>query len=82
MNKMIKGVSLCAVLFGALAISGCSSNAKIDQISSDVQVLNQKVDSLSVEVRDLHAETEYARAEAQRANERLDNAEKVTHYKK
>ncbi len=42
-TKLVLG----AVILGSTLLAGCSSNAKIDQLSSDVQTLNAKVDQLS-----------------------------------
>jgi len=38
-TKLVLG----AVILGSTLLAGCSSNAKIDQLSSDVQTLNAKV---------------------------------------
>ncbi|EAN3608040.1 murein lipoprotein, partial [Salmonella enterica] len=45
-NKLILG----AVVLGSTLLAGCSSNAKIDQLSSDVQTLSAKVEQLSNDV--------------------------------
>ncbi|MDI5779547.1 murein lipoprotein, partial [Salmonella enterica subsp. enterica serovar Anatum] len=45
-NQLILG----AVVLGSTLLAGCSSNAKIDQLSSDVQTLSAKVDQLSNDV--------------------------------
>lgn len=45
-TKLVLG----AVILGSTLLAGCSSNAKIDQLSSDVQTLNAKVDQLSNDV--------------------------------
>ncbi|ENZ1131281.1 hypothetical protein ACLBLM_003315, partial [Salmonella enterica subsp. enterica serovar Bareilly] len=42
-NQLILG----AVVLGSTLLAGCSSNAKIDQLSSDVQTLSAKVEQLS-----------------------------------
>lgn len=39
-TKLVLG----AVILGSTLLAGCSSNAKIDRLSSDVQTLNAKVD--------------------------------------
>lgn len=39
-TKLVLG----AVITASTLLAGCSSNAKIDQLSSDVQTLNAKVD--------------------------------------
>ncbi|MGU7108350.1 Lpp/OprI family alanine-zipper lipoprotein, partial [Salmonella enterica subsp. enterica serovar Paratyphi B] len=45
-NKLILG----AVVLGSTLLAGCSSNAGIDQLSSDVQTLSAKVEQLSNDV--------------------------------
>ncbi|MGV4240891.1 murein lipoprotein Lpp, partial [Citrobacter freundii] len=57
-----------------------SSNAKIDQLSSDVQTLNAKVDQLSNDVNAMRSDVQAAKDDAARANQRLDNA--ATKYRK
>jgi murein lipoprotein len=64
---------------GAL-LAGCSSNAKIDQLSSDVQTLNAKVDQLSNDVNAMRSDVQAAKDDAARANQRLDN--QATKYRK
>ena len=39
-TKLVLG----AVILGSTLLAGCSSNAKIDQLSSDVQTLNAKAE--------------------------------------
>ncbi|EBW1334953.1 hypothetical protein CC522_18960, partial [Salmonella enterica subsp. enterica serovar Poona] len=39
-NRLILG----AVVLGSTLLAGCASNAKIDQLSSDVQTLSAKVE--------------------------------------
>ncbi|MDU7045596.1 MAG: major outer membrane lipoprotein [Enterobacter roggenkampii] len=60
--------------------AGCSSNAKIDQLSSDVQTLNAKVDQLSNDVNAMRSDVQAAKDDAARANQRLDN--QATKYRK
>ncbi|EBI8349128.1 major outer membrane lipoprotein, partial [Salmonella enterica] len=57
--------------------AGCSSNAKIDQLSSDVQTLSAKVEQLSNDVNAMRSDVQAAKDDAARANQRLDN--KVSH---
>lgn len=82
MNKLMKSVSLGAIILGAVAISGCSSHEKLDKVSAEVSVVNKKVDDLNAQLQDLHEQTAQASAEAARANARLDNAEQIKVYKK
>ena len=64
-------VAIAIAALGLLA--GCSSNAKIDQLSSDVQTLNAKVDQLSNDVNAIRSDVQAAKDDAARANQRLDN---------
>lgn len=77
------------VLLGTIALSstllvGCANNSKVE---SDIQTLSGKVDQLATEVgalkdgqAKLASDVADAKAEAARANARLDNL--ATHYKK
>ncbi|MDU5551636.1 MAG: major outer membrane lipoprotein [Citrobacter freundii] len=78
-TKLVLG----AVILGSTLLAGCSSNAKIDQLSSDVQTLNAKVDQvdqLSNDVNAMRSDVQAAKDDAARANQRLDNA--ATKYRK
>lgn len=75
-TKLVLG----AVILGSTLLAGCSSNAKIDQLSSDVQTLNAKVDQLSNDVNAMRSDVQAAKDDAARANQRLDN--RVTHIRK
>ncbi len=75
-NKLILG----AAVLGSTLLAGCSSNAKIDQLSSDVQTLSAKVDQLSNDVNAMRSDVQAAKDDAARANQRLDN--KVVHVRK
>lgn len=68
-TKLVLG----AVILGSTLLAGCSSNAKIDQLSSDVQTLNAKVDQLSNDVNHHHftAAEMQAREKTLRDNYRL-----------
>ena len=68
-TKLVLG----AVILASTMLAGCSSNAKIDQLSSDVSTLNSKVDQLSNDVAAVKADTQAAKDDAARANQRLDN---------
>lgn len=68
-TKLVLG----AVILGSTLLAGCSSNAKIDQLSSDVQTLNAKVDQLSNDVNAMRSDVQAAKDDAARANQRLDN---------
>ncbi|EKB8099388.1 murein lipoprotein [Salmonella enterica] len=61
-TKLVLG----AVILGSTLLAGCSSNAKVDQLSNDVNAMRSDVQS--------------AKDEAARANQRLDN--QATKYRK
>lgn len=75
-TKLVLG----AVILGSCLLAGCSSNAKIDHLSSDVQTLNAKVDQISNDVNVLRSDVQTAKDDAVRANQRLDN--QATSYRK
>ncbi|PWD16649.1 murein lipoprotein [Salmonella enterica subsp. enterica serovar Rubislaw] len=75
-TKLVLG----AVILGFTLLAGCSRNAKIDQLSSDVQTLNAKVDQLSNDVNAMRSDVQAAKDDAARANQRLDN--QATKYRK
>lgn len=75
-NKMVLG----ALVLAASVLAGCSSNAKIDQLRSDVNTLNAKVDQLSNDVNTVRSDVQAAKDDAARANQRLDN--QVRTYRK
>ncbi|HBQ4226823.1 TPA: major outer membrane lipoprotein [Escherichia coli] len=56
-TKLVLG----AVILGSTLLAGCSSNAKIDQLSSDVQTLNAKVDQLSNDVNAMRSDVQAAK---------------------
>ncbi|EOX8472816.1 TPA: major outer membrane lipoprotein [Salmonella enterica] len=68
-NQLILG----AVVLGSALLAGCSSNAGIDQLSSDVQTLSAKVEQLSNDVNAMRSDVQAAKDDAARANQRLDN---------
>lgn len=69
-TKLVLG----AVILGSALLAGCSgNNAKIDQLSTDVQTLNAKVDQLSNDVNAIRSDVQAAKDDAARANQRLDN---------
>ncbi|MCR3755867.1 MAG: murein lipoprotein [Sodalis sp. Psp] len=74
-TKILGGVILVATL-----LTGCSSNARIDQLSSDVQTLNAKVDQISNDVNIMRSDVQAAKNNADRANQHLDN--QATSYRK
>lgn len=82
MKKIIKAIFFGSVVLGAAAMSGCSTHAKLDQVATQVDIVNHKVDHLQGQVRDLHAQAGQAMADASRANARLDNQEQIKDYKK
>ncbi len=68
-TKLVLG----AVILASTMMAGCTSNAKIDQLSTDVQTLTTKVDQLSNDVNAMRTDVQSAKDEAARANQRLDN---------
>ena len=66
-------LELGAVILASTMLPGCSSTAKIDQLSTDVQTLNTKVEQLRNDVNALRADGQTAKDAAARANQRLDN---------
>ncbi|CCR83234.1 hypothetical protein SA53_1072 [Salmonella enterica subsp. enterica serovar Agona str. 53.F.08] len=75
-NKLILG----AVVLGSTLLAGCSSNAKIDQLSSDVQTLSAKVEQLSNDVNAMRSDVQAAKDDAARANQRLGTSVWITKY--
>lgn len=68
-TKLVLG----AVILGSTLLAGCSGNAKIDQLQTDVQTLSAKVDQLSNDVNSVRSDVQAAKDDAARANQRLDN---------
>ena len=66
-TKLVLG----AVILGSTLLAGCSS---------DVQTLNAKVDQLSNDVNAMRSDVQAAKDDAARANQRLDNM--ATKYRK
>ncbi|MCX2957466.1 major outer membrane lipoprotein [Serratia symbiotica] len=75
-TKLVLG----SVILGSTLLAGCSSNTKIEQLSTDVQTLNAKVDQLSNDVTAVRSDVQAAKDDTARANQRLDN--QVHAYKK
>ncbi len=77
-NKVVLG----AMLAGSMILAGCSSDkhASLEQVQSDVQVVQTKVDNLEKDVTALKQDADIAKGEAARANQRLDN--QATAYRK
>lgn len=78
----IKKIVLGSLVMSSIVLAGCSSHksASIEQLSSDVQVINEKVNYLQNDVAQLRQDANVATSEAARANQRLDN--QVTMYRK
>lgn len=75
-TKLVLG----SVILSATLLAGCSSNTKIEQLSTDVNTLNAKVDHLSNDVTAIRSDVQATKDDAARANQRLDN--QVYFYKK
>ncbi|ELF3727490.1 hypothetical protein RNE61_001955 [Salmonella enterica] len=67
MNKTIILISL------TLCLSGCSNNAKIEQLDQNIQALNSKINQLQQDINALRPEIQAAKDEAARANYRIDD---------
>lgn len=76
MNSKLLG----SVILSSIFLAGCSSNAKIDQLSSDVQTLNAKIDQINNDVNAMRSDVQSTKDDAARANQRLDN--QATSYRK
>ncbi|WP_348250256.1 major outer membrane lipoprotein, partial [Salmonella enterica] len=61
---------LGAVVLGSRLLAGCSSNAKVEQLSSDVETLNAKVDQVSNDVNAMRSDVQAVKDDAARANQR------------
>ncbi len=77
-NKVIFG----SIFVATMALAGCSSDkhASLEQVQSDVKVVQTKVDNLEKDVSALKQDADIAKGEAARANQRLDN--QATAYRK
>ncbi|AKC59933.1 LPP leucine zipper domain-containing protein [Blochmannia endosymbiont of Polyrhachis (Hedomyrma) turneri] len=71
---------LYVVCFGSVCLSACSTRNVVEQLSSDVQTLNAKMDQVTNDVSALRPEVQIAKDDAIRANQRLDN--QVSSYRK
>ncbi|AVQ86891.1 murein lipoprotein [Plesiomonas shigelloides] len=71
-TKLILGT----IVLSSTLLAGCA-NTKLEQSVAD---LNTKVDQLATDVGSLRTDVQDAKAEAARANQRLDNM--ATSYKK
>ncbi|ABV86297.1 Lpp/OprI family alanine-zipper lipoprotein [Shewanella pealeana] len=88
MNKkvlMIAGVAMTALLGGcanttALEESVANLGNKVDQLSAEVSSLKSDHGKMSADINDAKAAAMDAQAEAQRANDRIDNV--ASSYKK
>lgn len=67
------------IILGSVMLAGCS-DAKFMKTQAEVATLNKKVDNLSMDVQALKVDVTDAKAEAARANQRLDN--QVATYRK
>jgi len=78
----MKKIIVTTLIAGSVLLAGCSSNThqKLDQLSTDVQILNQKVDTLQTDVNQVRHDVDRANSEADRANQRLNN--QVQMYRK
>lgn len=72
---MLKKAFVGAMVAGAIMLSGCTTakTERIEDLSKQVQGVEQKVEKLQTDVKGLKQETLIVRGEAARANQRLDN---------
>lgn len=79
---MLKKVILGTILMGAIAVTGCTSKKteRLETLSSQVQVIDEKVNGLQTEVDAMKQDVLIVRGDAARANQRLDNL--ATKYRK
>ncbi|UDG79267.1 Major outer membrane prolipoprotein Lpp [Candidatus Ecksteinia adelgidicola] len=71
---------LRTVILTSVLLTGCSTNNKLEQLSSDVKNLNTKADKISSDVTVIRSDVQYAKENSIRANQRIDN--QVHDYKK
>ncbi len=71
-TKLVLG----AVVLGSTLLAGCSNNAKIDQLSNDVQTLNTKVDQVSTDLNSVRSEVQAVKAQADQNTAAINNQSK------
>lgn len=79
---MLKQVILGTIIMGAVAVTGCTSKKteRLETLSTQVQVIDKKVDDLQTKVDAMKQDVLIVRGDAARANQRLDNLS--TSYRK
>ncbi|EED3700392.1 lipoprotein YqhH [Salmonella enterica subsp. enterica] len=70
MNEKIFTVG--TIILATSLLSGCVNEERVNHLSSDIQTLNAKIDRLQRDINALRPEIYAAKAEASRANTRLD----------
>lgn len=61
-----------AIILATVTLTGCTS-AKLTKLDSDISTLNDKVEVLAKDVKEMQDDVKVARYDADRANKRLDN---------
>lgn len=69
-----------AIILSSFVLASCASTTKIKELSSEVHDLNERIDQISSDIDVLRPEIEKTKNEAARANQRIDN--QITSYHK
>ncbi|AGC03643.1 Major outer membrane lipoprotein 1 [Candidatus Blochmanniella chromaiodes str. 640] len=69
-----------AIILSSFLLANCASTNKIKELSSEVHDLNERIDQISSDIDVLRPEIEKTKNEAARANQRIDN--QITSYHK
>ncbi|URJ24771.1 murein lipoprotein [Candidatus Blochmanniella camponoti] len=69
-----------AIILSSFVLVSCASTTKIKELSSEVHDLNERIDQISSDIDVLRPEIEKTKNEAARANQRIDN--QITSYHK
>lgn len=68
------------IILSSTLLAGCSNHAEIERLSSDVQMLNSKVDQRSGELSTVRSEVQDLKRDTAHQKQRLNN--KVHSYRK
>lgn len=69
---MKKIFTIGSILLLSSLLSGCVNEAKVNQLATNVQLLNTKITRLEQDIKALRPQIYAAKSEANRANTRLD----------
>ncbi|WP_216782770.1 LPP leucine zipper domain-containing protein [Candidatus Profftia tarda] len=64
---------LSSLSLASTMLVGCASNAKIDQLYTNIQNLDNKCAQLSDDINSMRSDVQTAKEDSVRANQRLDN---------